>query len=88
MKTIAEKIGDREATIEIGIADHFSNGDRDRDRNLNFGDRANALSSYNGKFLKIFWIWCHDDDDDYDDHDSTDSKMWQDSLPHKKFHIS
>ena len=33
-KKIAEKIGDREATIEIGIAYHFSNGDRDRDLNF------------------------------------------------------
>ena len=46
---IAEKIGDREAAIEIGITDHFSNGDRnfdeDRygDRYLNFGDRAHAF---------------------------------------------
>ena len=43
IKKIAKKIGDREAAIEIGIADHFLNGDRDRDRDLNFGDRAHAL---------------------------------------------
>ena len=36
MKNIAQKIGNREAKIEIGIADHFSNGDRDRDHDLNF----------------------------------------------------
>ena len=47
IKKIAQKIGDREATIEIGIADHFSNGDRDRDRDLNFGDRSHALVSSN-----------------------------------------
>ena len=35
IEKIGKKIGDREATIEIGIADHFSNGDRDRDRDLN-----------------------------------------------------
>ena len=55
IEKIAQKISDREAAIKIGIADHFSNGDRDRrsflkiaifyknrDRNsdLNFGDRA------------------------------------------------
>ena len=39
VKKIAQKIGDREATIEIGIADHFLNGDRD----LNFVDRVHAL---------------------------------------------
>ena len=42
---IAKKIGDREVTIEIEIADHFSNCDRDRNRDLNFGDRAHALLS-------------------------------------------
>ena len=31
IKKIAQKIGDCEAAIEIGIADHFSN---DRDRNF------------------------------------------------------
>ena len=36
VKKIAKKIGDRQAAIEIGIADHFSNGDRDRDRDRNF----------------------------------------------------
>ena len=36
IKKIAKKIGDREAAIEIGIADHFLNGDRDRDRDRNF----------------------------------------------------
>ena len=39
VKKIAQKIGDREAAIEFGIADHFSNGDR----NLNFVDRVHAL---------------------------------------------
>ena len=28
-----------------------------------------------------------DNIDDYDDDDSTDSKMWQDSLPHKNVKI-
>ena len=36
IEKIAKKIGDHKATIEIGIGDHFSNGDRDRDRDLNF----------------------------------------------------
>ena len=36
IEKIAKKIGDREVTIEIGIADQFSNGDRDRDRDRNF----------------------------------------------------
>ena len=35
-------IGDCEVTIEIGIADHFSIGHRDRD--VNIGGRAHALS--------------------------------------------
>ena len=45
---IAQKIGNREATIEIGIGDHFSifDEDRDRDRNLILGDRAHALSVF------------------------------------------
>ena len=43
MEKIVKKIGDRKFTIEIGIGDHFSNGDRDRDRDLNVGDRAHAL---------------------------------------------
>ena len=45
-KKIAKKIGDREAVIVIEIVDLFSDDDRDRD--LNFGDRAHALiiSSY------------------------------------------
>ena len=43
IEKIGKKIGDREATIEIGIDDHFSNGDRDRDRDHNFGDRAHTL---------------------------------------------
>ena len=34
VKKIAQKIGDCEAMI--GIDDHFSNGDRDRDRDRNF----------------------------------------------------
>ena len=42
-KKIVQTIGDREAAIEIGIGDHFWNGDRDRD--LNFGDRDHALPS-------------------------------------------
>ena len=33
---IAQTIGDREAAIGIAIGDHFLNGDRDRDRDLNF----------------------------------------------------
>ena len=32
---IAKKIGDHEVTIEIGITDPFSNGDRDCDCDLN-----------------------------------------------------
>ena len=36
-------IGDPEATIEIRIANHFSNCNRDRDRDRNFGDRVHAL---------------------------------------------
>ena len=46
-------IGDREAAIEIAIGDHFWNGDRDRnrDRDLNFGDRAHCLCSGGQKFL-------------------------------------
>ena len=31
-KEIAKMIGDREFTIEIGIADNFSKGDRNQDR--------------------------------------------------------
>ena len=52
-KMIAIAIGDRKATIEIAIGDLFSNGDRDRDRDLrfdkdrngdrNFRDRGHAL---------------------------------------------
>ena len=38
-KKIAKKIDDREAAIAIEIADLYSDDDRD----LNFGDRANAL---------------------------------------------
>ena len=58
IKKIAQKIGDREATIEIGIADHFINGDRDRnrDRDLNFDDRAHALIiSIRGKNIRTSW---------------------------------
>ena len=32
IKKIAQKIGDRQTAIGIGIADPFSHGDRDRDR--------------------------------------------------------
>ena len=48
IQKIAQKIGAHEVTIEIGIGDLFSNGDRDRDRDrdFNLGDRANALLSY------------------------------------------
>ena len=34
IEKIAKKTGDHKATIEIDIADHFSNGVRDRDRNF------------------------------------------------------
>ena len=46
----------REVAIEIGIANHFSNGDRDRDRDLNFSNRAHALlkSNLNLQILKRF----------------------------------
>ena len=40
-KKIAQTIGDCEAEIKNVIGDHFWNGDRDRD--LNFGDRALAM---------------------------------------------
>ena len=49
--------------IEIANGDHVWNGDRDRDRDLNFGDRAHALeksekslnefNSFNNTFLGI-----------------------------------
>ena len=60
IEKIAKKIGDRKATIEIGIADHFSNGDRYRDRDRNFGkdrDRDRDLNVVDRTHALVKLLW-------------------------------